>query len=200
MNGLPYSYLKNMLKQPYNRPNTLVNITRVPIGAVVFITLQEAKDYMRVDYDTDDTLIQSIITASYDMFESYTGRVLAPATVTLYYGSYGSTIHLPIAPIVTIDSVEYRQNNGDWVDVTGDWELFGSTIQVIYPNYVADGTRLKVELTGGYGTIPEAIKIGLLKWITSNYEDRQDNISGTIVAKMPNESKMLWKPYKIMIL
>lgn len=189
-----------MLKQPYNRPNTLVNITKnIVAGQSAPISLQEAKDYMRVDYNVEDALIQSLITGSYQAFENYTARLIQLYDVTLYYDSFGGTIPLPVAPILEITSVEYREYNGSYVDVTSSWETFGGSIQVIHPQEVVDGGRLKVVLRAG-GALPEAVKMGCLKWIASNYEDRQDNISGTIVARMPNESKILWKPYRIMIL
>ena len=107
---------------------------------------------------------------------------------------------LPYAPVTSVTKVEYRFEDGTNNDVTSIWEQIGGSIRVLKPEQVAYGNRLVVTYDTGYTTIPGKLKMGLLKWIASNYEDRQDIIAGTIIAEMPNGSKQMWAEYRVMTL
>jgi len=84
------------------------------------------------------------------------------------------------------------QNN----DVTSIWEQVGDTIRVLKPEEVGYGNRLVVTYDTGYATIPNKLKLGLLKWIATNYEDRQ-NTADFNVYEVPGSSKDLWSEYRI---
>ena len=52
------------------------------------ITLTEAKNFLRVDHSDDDTLISALITASRQMCEEYTRRILVTTTVDEYFDKF----------------------------------------------------------------------------------------------------------------
>ena len=189
-----------MLKYPFNIENILVSATKTEGATPTFLTTAEVKNYIRVDYDVDDSFIDDLIEAAYDAFEGFTSRSLRTYTIEAVWEQFGASVDLPYAPVTSVTSVEYRFEDGTNNDVTSIWEQVGDEIRVLKPEQVAYGNRLVVTYETGYTTIPRKLKVGLLKWIASNYEDRQDIMAGTIIAEMPNGSKHMWAEYRVMSL
>ena len=194
---LPFFF---MLKYPFNIENILVSATKTEGATPTFLTTAEVKNYIRVDYDVDDSFIDDLIEAAYDAFEGFTSRSLRTYTIEAVWEQFGASVDLPYAPVTSVTKVEYRFEDGTNNDVTSIWEQVGDEIRVLKPEQVAYGNRLVVTYEAGYTTIPRKLKVGLLKWIASNYEDRQDIIAGTIIAEMPNGSKHMWAEYRVMSL
>ena len=74
------------------------------------ITLTEAKNFLRVDHSDDDTLISALITASRQMCEEYTRRILVTTTVDEYFDKFpknrwnnlSNLIYLSRGPVASI--------------------------------------------------------------------------------------------------
>ena len=194
-----------MLKYPFNIENILVSATKTEGATPTFLTTAEVKNYLRVDYDVDDTIIDDLIEASYDAFEGYTNRSIRNYRIEAVWEQFGVSVDLPYMPVnfgssaVSVTSVEYSFEDGTKNDVTSVWEQVGGSIRVLKPETIAPGYRLYVEYTIANPTIPRKLKIGLLKWIATNYEDRQ-NTADFNVYEVPNSSKHLWAEYRVMTL
>lgn len=188
-----------MLKTPFNIENILVNATKTEGATPTFVTSAEAKAFMRVDYTTDDTIIDLLIEAAYDAFEAYTNRSLRTYDIVAVWEQYGASVDLPYAPVTSVTTVEYRFEDGTNNDVTSIWEQVGNQIRVLKPEEVAYGNRLVVTYSTGYASIPNKLKLGLLKWIATNYEDRQ-NTAEMSISEVPGSSKELWADYRILTL
>ena len=168
-------------------------------GEKVYLTRQEVKDFIRVDYTTDDTIIDMLISGSYGAFEAFTGRSLREYQIEAVWEQFGASVDLPYAPVTSVTKVEYRFEDGTNNDVTSVWEQVGNKIRVLKPEQVAYGNRLVVDYSTGYDSLPGNLKLGLLKWIATNYEDRQ-NTADFNVYEVPNSSKHLWAEYRVMTL
>ena len=188
-----------MLKAPYNIDTILVSATKTEGATPTFLTTSEVKNFLRVDYTTDDTIIDLLIEAAYDAFEAFTNRSIRTYTIEAVWEQYGASVDLPYAPVTSVTTVEYRFQDGTNNDVTSIWEQVGDTIRVLKPEEVGYGNRLVVTYDTGYATIPNKLKLGLLKWIATNYEDRQ-NTADFNVYEVPGSSKDLWSEYRIMTL
>ena len=188
-----------MLKYPFNIENILVSATKTEGVTPTFLTTAEVKNYLRVDYTVDDTIIADLIQGAYDAFEGYTSRSLRTYTIEAVWEQFGASVDLPYAPVTSVTKVEYRFEDGTNNDVTSLWEQIGGSIRVLKPEQVAYGNRLVVTYATGYTTIPGKLKMGLLKWIATNYEDRQ-NTADFNVYEVPNSSKHLWAEYRVMTL
>lgn len=176
----------NLLSTPTTRDVLRPYQIEVAESNNLFITPQEAKGYARVDGDVEDSLFEILIRSAQRAFEEYTGKLLDQREVTAKYqvNEYESLLYLPYLPVVEV------------TDVTeGDWELKGYRIEL--------DSNKDTEVTYTAGLVPDGdhmpadIKLGCLKWIASNYDDREDTYGGT-VSKMPNGSKYHWNRYKTM--
>lgn len=162
------------------------------------VTLSEAKNFMRVTTSDDDTLIGTIIDAIIDHAELYTGLTLRQKEYTFEYQQYGQEIILPYGPHVSVDEVRTKYQGEETVVGTGDYWVTGQQFFTLNLVEFYTHQELEIDVTAGYGAsnVPPAIKLAILKAVLSHYEDRQDNVGGTIVATLPNESKSLLKQFK----
>lgn len=150
------------------------------------VTLPEAKSYARIDGDLEDSIVDIMIESAQEAFERYTGKLIFQREVTAKYHSdeFENLLWLPLLPVVEILSVE---KGGEEIDYT----LRGYALEV-------DGSG-EIEVTYIAGLFEDAadsdVKIGCLKYITSNYDDRED-VAGMSVQVMPNGSKSHWNRYK----
>ena len=164
-------------------------------SSVEFVTNQEAADYARVE--TTDSVIAILIDAAHRAFEEYTASLLLKRQVTATFSvarDGQAKLELPYKPATDITSVQ--DEDGEDLDYTqeGNWivldnEFSGDTITVIYTAGLYESDD---EIDG-------QIKLGLLKYISSSYDDRDDTVMGS-VTEMPNSSKKLWEPYRYRVL
>ena len=153
------------------------------------VSVEEAKQYAKIDYSVDDAIIESLIMAGQEAFESLTGKVIRPQTITELTRGYGHTnTFFPLwGPVSTIISIT------DDYDEDVDFSEQSASIDYNY-----QGIITLVYETGLFtgSTIGNEFKIGLLKWIASNYNDREDLALDATVDEMPNSSQSHWLKYK----
>ena len=77
------------------------------------ITLAEAKNYLRVDYNEDDALIEALITSARVRLEQYAGVAMTQRNLQVV-AFMSEFIELPYVPIGVLLSVEYW-NNTEWI-------------------------------------------------------------------------------------
>lgn len=83
-----------------NQNNYVLEKYATPLSATEPLTLQQAKDYLRVTHSTEDTLITEMIVASRQAIEKVTGLSLVPSTVVALIDNSGGDIELPLGPYV----------------------------------------------------------------------------------------------------
>lgn len=145
------------------------------------VTLIEAKVFLRVDVDADDSLIEALITAAREYAEHYTATTLADATYELALNAFpADAIELPSGGEVILDSVKYTDTAGaeqtldPSVYVLSDygmvpfvypleaWPMTGS-----YPNAV------RVRFTQA-AKVSAVVRTAILELIAHFYEDREN--------------------------
>lgn len=182
------------------------------------VTLAEAKAWLKVDHDAEDTLIQLLITAVRERCEAITGLSL----MTQQWVAY-----LPYWPVQTEDNWwdGIREGAMAWEPIQAVPLCHGPVRQIdgfslfdrdgnafVYPSdfYLLDRTRDKVILqagapvpkgervvnsieityTTGYEIVPGAIKTGLLKLLAHLYEHRGDDN-----VPISKDALGFWQPY-----
>lgn len=130
------------------------------------VSLADAKKWMRVEYDSDDTLITALIKSTRTLLESYTGLSFGTKTIETVI-DITKEIQVPYSPLQTMTSV-YRRENNAWVlcVVDLDYYIINNTIQVELP------ALYKLTYTAGYTTLPEPLKTDIKVMTAWQYENR----------------------------
>lgn len=144
------------------------------------VTLQEAKDWCRIDVTDDDALITRLIKAARRVCENYVNLSFITRTVTAVIHNGLGNFTLPYGPVVgNITSFADAEAN-----VMTDYNLrtpYGSDIVVTY--------------NAGYspGSLREDLRNALLCQIAWMYENRGDAKLGT---RMSLETILILKPLR----
>jgi hypothetical protein len=131
------------------RVNTVVPTTEP-------VTLEEAKEYLQVDFDTDDPLLDRLISASRQYIETVCGISLVEKEIELKVRGFDAPYLLPYGPVrsvemLTIDRAD-AENEGDYV--------------------YESGIELEAEYTAGYDMIPEDLRSAVLEVLKVYYDAR----------------------------
>ena len=158
------------------------------------ITLAQAKNYLKVDFDDDNDLITSLITSARIRLEKYAGVAMSARTlqVVAYVDEF---IELPYAPLNNITKVEYW-DNGSWVEMSlGEYYILGTTYKKIY--MVANNRmEYRFTYTCGYTTVPQPMITALYKLIADLYDYRESSVEDSKPNSNITSAYELIKPYK----
>lgn len=174
--------------------NRLNRVTAPPSDPV---TLQEAKDHLRVDSTDEDTLIQNAITAATAYIDGPygIGRALVEQQWDLHLDCFPwGRIVLPLNPVQSVDEITYTDTAGNTQTLASSAYIASVTREpaTIEPAYNRNwpSTRLvadavKVRFTAGYADVPRDLKAAIL-WLTAHmYENRSPVSVGDNVSSMP---------------
>ena len=148
------------------------------------VTLTEAKDFCRIDIDTDDDLITELITAARLMCESFTniGFIEQERIVILNNGN-GSVL-LPYGPVGTISEVVVNEE----ILSTTEYEVSGNQFKRLISPQV---DSISIPYESGYSELPKNLKRALLNAIYYLYDTRAQGVDNIGPIAM-----MLLKPYQ----
>jgi len=140
------------------------------------LSVADAKAFMRVSHDLDDTLIGSLISTARKRAEDITNRSLASATWALYFDAKPSgRFELPKPPLVSVSSVR-GLISGVWEDLSHslDDKADPATLLIDDERQVDDEINsVAVEYTSGYVTLPDAILTWMKVMVSTWYEQRE---------------------------
>lgn len=185
-----------------------VTITTAP--TVEPITLLEAKEFMRVDNDDENPLIESLISVAREKIESDTKRAIAAQTLRYNLDSFpwdSRVISIPRPPLVAVSSITYIDEDG----VTQTWAA---------SNYVVDSSSepgrvqlaensewpetqsgrinaVAINYTAGWSSPPERVKMLAKLWVSHFFENREPVNIGNIVNEIPLALKSLTRSLSV---
>lgn len=174
------------------------------------ITLAEAKLHLRVDGTDEDALITALIQAAREYCENYCNRAILTQTVTLKMQSFPSStegiggIDLRFGKVQSITEIKYFDtDNVEQTINAADYSLlnmFESYIvapvyNTCFPTTRGDFANITVTYLAGWATVaevPQVIKLAMLLFIGSSYENREDAKQMAV-----NASQRLLNPLKL---
>ena len=160
-----------------------MRITTPPIIEPVSIT--DAKNWLRVDYDGEDVLIESLISAAREKCEQYTNRAFISQGITESYG-INDDIILSRGEVISVDSVTVGDVVLAATDYTTDDGVDGFFITL--KNLPDD--RVTVVYTAGYGEnasdVPRTIVAAIWLMVGDMEANRSDK-----VRRLPTASENL---------
>jgi uncharacterized phiE125 gp8 family phage protein len=140
------------------------------------VSLEDCKAYLRVNHPDEDDKIAGMITRAREWVEDHTGMALVQREFVERRRPERGAIGLWKAPLVTVDSVTYRDNDDVEQAYEVRWIEGGS---VIFPGsgsywpvlYNQDG--FTVTYTAGYeaGEVPERLIGAILTLVQHEYDE-----------------------------
>jgi uncharacterized phiE125 gp8 family phage protein len=158
------------------------------IGAEL-LTVQNVKDYVRIDTSADDTIIGLMITQARIWCENYISRDIVSKNRTYYVDRTTGVFDLPFAPVSSISSLTIE-------DIAADYTVLGLDNETIE---LDGGEAENVKVTYITSGLDNAlIKQAMLQLISTYYDNRADFKTGTIVSDIPTNVKAILSSYKSM--
>jgi hypothetical protein len=136
-----------------------MRLIRTEEGAEV-ITLADAKEYLQVDFDTDDDLIERLITAARKYVEQYCGITIVNSTYELNWHHYDYPAILPYGQVLTIESIKV-----DTETVDADTSVKNGVVYKV-------GNLLEVEYTAGFDVVPDDLINAIYEVLKLMYDGR----------------------------
>lgn len=156
------------------------------------ITVDDAAEFMRAEFsESEETLIESLITASRLLCEEYLFRRIGVQTVELRDRGFpvnNAPIILP-APLISVTSIKYLDSNNDEQTLDEDDYIVSDSAPGLitsvssWPDTSDAGDSLRIEFSVGYSdpgespmlseALPKTIKIAMLMQIADMYENRE---------------------------
>jgi uncharacterized phiE125 gp8 family phage protein len=154
--------------------------------AVEPVTLQEAKDYMRISSDSENDLIEELITSARERIEKYTGLSLGLKTLKAYWFYFHVPAEIPYGPVTAINSV---------VD-DNDVELEYTARGLQYKTLEAYSTQgLAIEYEAGFAVCPKGLKLAILKQVSTDYENRENYSIYDQAYELSSDARRQAMPY-----
>jgi hypothetical protein len=129
------------------------------------VTLNELKEWAKVDGSADDAILTALIIAAREMCEKYTGVNFVQRQVTVLFNNVNGGTYLPYGPVGTITGVYDEDNNSI------DYVAKGVEFKAV----VSPRSALKAIYQGGYSTLPETLKTAVKAQALFLYENRGEN-------------------------
>lgn len=162
------------------------------------VTLQQVKDYVRIETTADDTLLATIISTAHAWCENYLSRDIIAKNRTVYYRvvdhntSYFNTgeanpIRLPFAPVASIVTVTVQDSAAAFTPKgVGNDELVldQAPARDVKINYITEGQ------TGA------EIKTAIFILCSTLYDNRADFIIGATASQLPMNIRTILNPFK----
>jgi uncharacterized phiE125 gp8 family phage protein len=168
--------------------NNIPAIVLYQAPSVEPLSVDEVKAYLRIDGNTEDALITSMIKSARTTAEKYMGLSLISQKWKLSFDDIcAQEIELPYGPVVGIDLVKlYDAQNAETTFSTGNYYLTSGNLS-IYFREIPSSQRVEIIYSTGFGAsagaVPELIKQGILAHIAFMYERKFVSNQATEVAK-----------------
>lgn len=169
------------------------------------VTLDEAREHLRVTTFNEDSLIEGYLRAASAHIDGPFGilkRAVGLQTLEVRSHVFSAIDRLPSGPVVSIDHVKY-------VDTTGAEQTFGDTYYSLdddrlvlahgyrWPALRGDPGGVRIQYQAGFEEVPHPIKQAALLLIGQWFRNRMAVNVGNIVNELPNGVKALLAPYKV---
>jgi phage conserved hypothetical protein, phiE125 gp8 family len=179
-------------------------VTTAP--AIEVWTLNEVKNYLKVDTSADDTLITTLLQSAREVAERYLNQALITQTITEKLDRLSNpTIYLSISPVITVSSFQFNdgQNSVQTFNAANyvvDNFLKPARLALAYnstwPTLFGNINDVTIVYTAGYGatvaSVPMQIRQAILMMIADSYDNRED-----YVKKLPTASEYLLDQYRV---
>lgn len=177
------------------------------------VTVDEVKAHCRIDTDEDDALLLRLIKSATMLTEALCWSALIQQTWVLSANEFPCTdeLVLPKGPLLAVDSVTYDDESGTphTLTVNTDYVVDNSsepgkiclTHDSVWPITRHQFGSVRVTYKTGYGTtgasVPEALRTAILVLVAHHYENRENEVVGSITQSYGIGYLDLIAPYRL---
>lgn len=184
-------------------------MTLVPITgpAEEPVTLEEAREHLRLDARDQDAMVTALITAARTVLEGETRRAFVTQEWRLLLDDWpGATVQLPLAPISAVSAVRLADADGEACTLDEahyDLALAGDPPRVVarapWPAPQQRVYGIAIDFLAGYGAasdVPQPLKQAILMLVAHWFETREPVGFGAGSAEIPMTVAALIAPYR----
>lgn len=175
------------------------------------VTLDEAKAHLRVDFDEDDTYINSLIKSATATAENYLNYKLLSTTVKEYRSAFEKEMRLCFPNVTAISEIKYLDSSETETDATiTDFALLSTfrPSRLILktgkelPSTFSRPDAVRIIYVTGKATATEidsSIKHAILLIVGDYYENREDihHVGRTNYLRVRPASQRLLDPFRL---
>jgi uncharacterized phiE125 gp8 family phage protein len=175
------------------------------------VSLTEAKAHLKVDINTDDTLITNLIIASTQLSEEYTNRFFINTIINQTCTTFLDLKSLFKSKVVSVTHVKYYDSDNTLQTLDAANYVVNNQFEPCQINLVVDGSfpdiadridAIECKYIVGYGAasdVPNAIKQAILLTIGNWYANRESVITGRTSTELAQSSLWLLNTYKVQV-
>lgn len=170
------------------------------------VTLPVVKNYLRIEHQCDDELLNFMIKAATNKIERYIMRSMIMRQFVLrVWQSRDNIVLLPYGPVQKIISVEYNSSKKVTLVADKDYKttmaqgLNAIVIEAKFQLHEMTDQSFVIEYQSGYGSepeeIPEDLRLGVMLLVKRLYDDRYGESQ---MIDLPDEVQSLLNSYKFL--
>ena len=180
--------------------------------AVEPVSLAEAKLHLRVDANSEDTLISSLIITSRLHVEAALGLALITQSWSYFLDAWpaGASVKLPLRPIQSVTAVKlYAPDDSAETLAPDTYQIDGAAAPprvirqgaLAWPPPKRPANAIEIALVAGYGDaaadVPAPIRQAVLLLVAHWYEHREPVVIGAPTAAVPQMVSQLLHPFRL---
>ncbi len=186
-------------------------LTLVTPPTVEPVSVQECKDWLRVDHSADDALILALATAARHYCEDRQNRAYCSQTWKASLDAYPAAFSLWRSPVVSVTSVQYVDTDGATqtlssseytLDALSEPGRVVPAYNASWPSIRAVPNAVTLTFVCGYGAaadVPEIFKSAIKMYVADAYENRESIVVGPSVNRSPITVDMMLQPDRLMV-
>lgn len=180
------------------------------------VSLVEAKAWLRIDGDTEDELVASLIAAARQYVEDEQGVALVAQTWELVTENpcrvsrwsaeripEAVRVRLPRRPVRSVSSVVYRLNDADVTLAASNYKVVGDELVFTGDVPVSDEPLgVTITFVAGYGDpidVPDKYRQAIRLLVAHSYENREPVVVGTVPYEVQLSVRALLGARKVRI-
>ena len=163
------------------------------------VTLDEARNHLRITDFNEDGMILSLITAAREWAETYSEKAIVEQTVTAYYENLSIVMQLPLGNASALTKIDYLDPTGGAQSLTTGVILTKSTPnKAVFVDSVPDNKKqvdsVEIKYRAGFAndSVPYRIKQAILLLVADMYEHREMQVLGQRFDQNPTIDRLLF--------
>ena len=174
-------------------------VTNKPDIGEILLPMSELAEHLRLFDPNEEAMLEIYRSAAIDFAEQYMNRAIGVQTVQATIPHYKTSVYLPYGNVVKVIRLTAINKHDEIIELsTSDYSLNSISDELIIKNST-DLSNFVITYEVGYEplAVPVAIKLGIMKLVSTWYENREDISNGVSVTQVPFNHQYCFNLYRI---